>query len=196
MVRGLREHRSRAQLGVDRPNASSDSGTGRVDDFHYRLEPLQRLQSQRRNLLLASGRLGAANPLFVSARTSRTVARRRQTGSPLPHPRNPEPIASVDNVMAFDAIHNFCGEHARSVPGPRSMPVCGSLVSGMRRPDLYPRIQSNFSSDPHWTTDQPNNYYWDSANHAYHATTVNAQSLDAEPICLHPCQLQRRVDET
>ena len=33
----------------------------------------------------------------------------------------------------------------------------------------------NFSSDPHWVTDQPGNYFWDGATGTYHATTRNAQ---------------------
>lgn len=36
--------------------------------------------------------------------------------------------------------------------------------------------ESDFATDPGWTTDQAQNYYWDSNNQAFHATTVNCQS--------------------
>jgi len=77
--------------------------------------------------------------------------------------------------MAFDAIRNFCGHHA---PGPSPDPgacpyveasfeVCGGQT-------CTPEYNQTFSSDPHWTTDQPGNYYWDAAAGAFHAQTNNA----------------------
>lgn len=33
---------------------------------------------------------------------------------------------------------------------------------------------TDFSSDPKWTTDQPQNYFWDSGTQTYHVTTPNA----------------------
>ena len=33
--------------------------------------------------------------------------------------------------------------------------------------------QTDFSTDPGWTTDQPNNFYWDSTNQQYFLSMTN-----------------------
>ena len=39
----------------------------------------------------------------------------------------------------------------------------------------------DFSSDPGWTTDQPQNYFWDSGTGTYHATTLNDHGGQPSP---------------
>ncbi|MEE8154340.1 MAG: hypothetical protein V3T53_05210 [Phycisphaerales bacterium] len=39
----------------------------------------------------------------------------------------------------------------------------------------------DFSCDPEWITDQPDNYYWDSKTETFHATTENVPSREPPP---------------
>lgn len=48
--------------------------------------------------------------------------------------------------------------------------LCPNMASG-----FGPLYFSDFSSDPGWTTDQPENYSWDDSQQVFRATTNNAQ---------------------
>jgi hypothetical protein len=49
--------------------------------------------------------------------------------------------------------------------------VLAAAGSGIVKADVL--YQTDFSSDPGWTTDRPSDYYWDSTNEAYNLTVCN-----------------------
>ncbi|MDD5110634.1 MAG: hypothetical protein PHI63_05500 [Patescibacteria group bacterium] len=52
--------------------------------------------------------------------------------------------------------------------GPRPSPAADTGGS------LCPLYTTDFTTDPHWTTDQPSNYFWDSTAKAFSAKVLNA----------------------